>query len=450
MARVISGTTETYIPFDDISTAVEMWNEEPSQITEAAEAEEVEERAGYLWDIVLNYIEPEELARDYSHIDGIASLPRQTSVIRTSAIPVQGPSYAKGGKEQALRNAVNGDRIWTLRTKVPEPDWPQMQHPPFRFLSPNYDFEEYVLPPSANLVEEVKQRSETEWNKAKLSVSVLGNGGGGEGIVGNLARLFTSTDWLSLYRSTRRTLFAWKGRSVTNNDDLEILNNLESHLFSVEKYLGNSELMTIATWGEGQYGTLSLYRATLQAKEPRAQYIAKLAFIRSVPKAIIRRMKSPSCIKIVHDVGGRIRCLGMGGTTPVIAKVETFAPTTNRSGTITPWAAGESWRSALGIARGPDDTEALVATIPQMLAFIHIMGSKVDHTSTPAVVIGSEPLQWSPDPRHVSPPSYDIKRAVSISPADEIDILAHPSGKTRINVFFPRDADWAKENILWV
>ena len=121
--------------------------------------------------------------------------------------------------------------------------------------------------------------------------------------------------------------------------------------------------------------------------------------------------------------------------------------------TTTPWTTGESWRSALGIARGPDDTEALVATIPQMLAFIHIVGSKVDHTSTSAVVIGSEPLQWSPvrdAPPGDSPHSYNIKRAVSISPADEIDVLAHPSGKTRINVFFPRDADWAKENILWV
>ena len=198
---------------------------------------------------------------------------------------------------------MNGDRIWTWRTQASEPDWAELQHPPFRFLSPNNDFEGYVLPPSANLVEEVKRRSETEWNKVKLSVTVLRNGGGGEGILGNLARFFTSTDWLSLYRSTGRTLFAYMGRSVTNNDDFETLNNLESHLFSVEKYLGNSDFMTIATWGEGPYGTISLYRATLLAKEPKAQSIAKLAYMRNVPKAIIRCMKSPSCIKIVHDAG---------------------------------------------------------------------------------------------------------------------------------------------------
>jgi hypothetical protein len=341
-----------------------------------------------------------------------------------------------------------------LRTQATEPDWSDALNAGYlNLFNGDNGFESYTLPPSTNLIEEVRRQNAHEWNRAKISVNLLGSGGSAQGILGNLVRLFSAKDWLSLYRSTSRQLFAWAGRSVTNNDDLQILTTIEAHLFSVDKYLGNSEMLTVATWGKGQYGTLILYRATLQAREPRAQFIAKLGYMRNVPKAILRQMKSPSCVKLVKDAEGKIRCLSKGGEySPYIAKVETSLTANTPSGvrtTTTPWAAGAAWRGALGIACGPDDSEALIATIPQMLAFVHLTGSEVNLTSTPPIVIGSEPLEWESDDRYPSP-DYQVKRAVSISPVDEIDIIPHTSAKTRITVFFPRDAEWAKENILWV
>jgi hypothetical protein len=79
-------------------------------------------------------------------------------------------------------------------------------------------------------------------------------------------------------------------------------------------------------------------------------------------------------------------------------------------GTRTPWAADAAWRGALGVACGPDDTEALMATIPQMLAFVHLTGSKFTLTSTPAIEVSSEPFEWKPDALY-PPPEYQVKRS---------------------------------------
>jgi hypothetical protein len=54
--RIFNKTDLDNFPFHDISTAVQMWNEDLIQNLQADSKEEQEERAQYLWDIALDHI----------------------------------------------------------------------------------------------------------------------------------------------------------------------------------------------------------------------------------------------------------------------------------------------------------------------------------------------------------------------------------------------------------
>jgi hypothetical protein len=431
---------------DDI---VEWWNKVTSQ--KLQEEEDQEDFQDGICDLVLEIPDREAFDKEYSHLEGLASLPRPGRVPeRSSAAPLLGSAQLAGKAEASLRTAMRFDRIRLIETVVEEPDWkaqgPQPLFAGWEALVP------YRLPESQNIVQEIVDKHQARWDAAKVNVNAGVGGGGVEGFFGIVHGWFNPIDWISLYRAKSRNIYAWSGRDLSKPEDLGILNELESQLFDTTKYHGTSELMTVLTYGSHNHGTATLFRATLEPRKNMAAIIEPLATATDVPKQILRIMQEgvTSKIKLVQR-GNHIRYLETGGQHYASAARVTTTWTNEKGKKFkTVWEIGDGWRRSLQIRHDPsNEDDGIVTTIPQMIALLHLKGSFLHNFASSPIQVFPEPLETVPysndkDQLH---PNWKIKRGVKMLNVPERN--GHFGSKVTVVVMFPEDSSWVNEEILW-
>ena len=90
-----------------------------------------------------------------------------------------------------------------------------------------------------------------------------------------------------------------------------------------------------------------------------------------------------------------------------------------------------------------NDREALVASIPQMLALLHINGFNL-HGMKAKLFKLKDPLR-ALQGRTVS--NRPVQQVVYITEPPKCS--GHPPGRVRVRVLYPIDSEWAKEGLLW-
>lgn len=431
---------------------IEDWNaREAEKVTE--DDSDCDGQVGLL-DVV--FVPKEDFDDAYSHTDGLGSLPKITQKpIRSSAPPPPLEARLAGKAEDNLRKALRCERTRLLVTVAHENE--RTEKIALKFFPDWETLVSYKLPSADNLVEEVEKETQQRWNDAKLEVNVAGTGGALEGWFGIMRSWCTPTDWRSLYRARGPTIKASPGYDLSREEDVETLNCIESQLLDTTKYSGDSAFMTIITYGDDKYGTVSLFRATLQpGQDALAGQMVQLAHADRVPKQILKDLRTKSRIEYVQK-DGKIQCIGQGGQhMPSLARVTTR--TVNRRGNENAvlWEdLGENWRAALGVASVKnEDDNGLIATIPQMMTLLHLKGYGLHKLCSTPVQEFKEPLKSVPYddgprvlPCEIANPKWEIKRGITIAKGHER--CGHPGRRVKVITMFPQDSAWAKEMLLW-
>jgi len=195
--------------------------------------------------------------------------------------------------------------------------------------------------------------------------------GGTNDLAATLPDAFSPEHWLSIFRGQSRTILSKNILDPINNvDDLAILKDMDDELFGTQKYSGTSEYLTVITYSEGNNGAISLFKTSLNSVTNTAVRMELIASMTEVPRNILRQMKeqvSPNRIDLRFK-GSRLRCRENGQQTipwPTVVKTET-----NQE-----WhESGWGWRRALRLSENVSESEhqGLTATIPQMMAFLHL------------------------------------------------------------------------------
>ncbi|KAH6957513.1 hypothetical protein BKA56DRAFT_601789 [Ilyonectria sp. MPI-CAGE-AT-0026] len=398
----------------------------------------------------------EDFDEKYSHTDGLGALPRRPkSPTRSSKPPPAGEAKLSGRYEDAIRIGLKVERTRLLETDTEELDWDFQGSGSYgKFFAGWKPLVPYDLKAAGSLVQSVINENQKRWDGAGLKVNVLGNGADIGGFFGIIRNWFTFTDWLSLYRAQARTIFSWDGRDVKVPKDLGILENQEHHLFDTTKYNGDTEMMTVITYCSGQYGTASLFRVTLTPHKPekpsKAASMDVLAYAKQVPRPILRGLRMNGRIELVQKKG-QIRSLYDGGQyQPSPVRVSTQSTNKKNKKILHPWEnIGDGWRRALGIAIGDNDDDALVATIPQMMALLHLKGAALHNLESTPIEEFETPLLSVPyeEDGAKSNPKWSIDRGLKIVKGPDRD--GHDGDRAKVVVLFPQDSLWAKEQLLW-
>ena len=275
---------------------IDIWSSH--KVNEVTEPDsDCEGQAGLL-DVV--FVPREDFNDTYSHTDGLGALMRMVPrATRSSGPPSSGEAQLAGRAEDILRKALKCERTRLLVTMAEENERTSKSH--LGFFAGWEPLMPYQLPRADNLVEEVEKDIQQRWNGAKVNVQAMGNGGGLEGWFGIVHSWVNPTDWLSLYRGQASVIHAWSGRDVSKKEDLEVLENIESQLFDTTKYYGACELMTVVTYGDNKYGTISLFRITLlPGSDELAGQIEVLGYADHVPKAILKDLRMQNRIEYVQ------------------------------------------------------------------------------------------------------------------------------------------------------
>jgi hypothetical protein len=359
--------------------------------------------------------------------------------IRSSSPPPPIRGIAAGRYEALLHEAIQFDVKRLLETASPEPEWTARRT--VLFLAGWAPLTPYYLEEAKNLVKEVADNGQERWNTAKRDSSVQSTSVRVDSVFKLIHSWFTPKDWLSLYRSQPRTLFAIDGRSTQNTEDRQILNMIEHHLFDTTKYNGECELMTVITYdNDFNYGTVTLLRVSLSRH--LALHMDTLGSMRDVPRAILKNMQRQQQIKLISKED-KIKYLQLGDQEyPYLMSVQTVT-TITRKKLYTPWKIGDGWRRALGIKHDPTtENDGLVATIPQMVALLHLKGSGLYDLHSSEVFTFSSPVD-----RNSTISRYDINRGIRINLGPKG--MGHTGKVAVVVVLFPSDSDWAHERILW-
>lgn len=289
-----------------------------------------------------------------------------------------------------------------------------------------------------SLVQELLQRRQSQWDALKIGVNVLGSGGNLEGIFGLIWSLLVPQDVIDLYMAAPRRLHL---QSITTDESAY---RLERELFGTSKYNEHSTYLTVISYGEGGSGAVELYEITEDA-HGLASSITPVVAAKSVPKTILRSLRNqPRKIELLRKPDKiRYFCTGRQPA-PLLARVETRRP---QEPNVEWHGLGQAWRRALKTPKN-SSYEGLVATIPQMMAFLHLTASGLHAMASTPVQEFSVPLTC-----HTSEESTQlhlglkVKRGVRITEGPRGE--AHPLNRVKVAVMFPQDCQWAHERILW-
>lgn len=375
-----------------------------------------------------------DLDGSYERIDGLVAYPNSGS-FELHSFRLANPRISE--HEASICHALRIRQSTLLVTSAREPDW-RRDHTAQLFtdwapLEPRH------LEAGPNFVQSLREKHQQKYDAANIEFQYGGVGISMPGMIGLVRHWFAPQDIIDLYMASPRILHVHP--SIPDASTC----SLEKELFNTTKYIGNSAFCTVITYGRSQYGTIELYKITQNA-HGLADNIAPVAAAKSVPKTILRSLKQQQRKIELLQKPNKIRYFSAGKQlAPLLVRVETHSA----QGHNAEWLGlGQSWRRALGVA-GNASHEGLLATIPQMMALLHLSGSGLyAMASTPVQEFGG-PLECH-EP-NVSTPSCSsgikVKRGVKITKGPQGE--AHPLDRVKVAVMFPRECEWAHERLLW-
>lgn len=402
-----------------------------AQKEEDSDMEDVDTIPDLIFDIEESHGSP------YKRFDGLIAYPDHGTFELHSLRSAHSDRRPEISEHEArIRDALHIRQSILLITSVREDDGRSSSAT--QFFADWTPWKPQELEGTPSLVQELSQRRQSQWDALKIGVNVLGSGGNLEGIFGLVWSLLVPQDVIDLYMAAPRRLHL---QSITTDESAY---RLERELFGTMKYNEYSTYLTVISYGEGDSGTVELYEITEDA-HGLASSITPVAAARSVPKTILRSLRNqPRKIELLRKPNKiRYFCTGKQPA-PLLARVETRKA---QEPNVEWRGLGQAWRRALKTSKN-SSYEGLVATIPQMMAFLHLTASGLHAMASTPVQEFSVPLTChTSDMSTRLPVNLNVKRGVRITEGPRGE--AHPLNRVKVAVMFPQDCQWAHERLLW-
>jgi hypothetical protein len=292
--------------------------------------------------------------------------------------------------ETHLRGKIFKQQI-KLLTSVSEPAWLVRPAAGANCLFPVAKaFSPHTLVSQGVFVAAREEAIRDALKEAEVGVGVEISGFGGELNTKGLLQFLKPYQWINMWRSVPREIYVPNGVTVpgvdgttAGNPDTETLNRAEHELMSLGKYQDSeSEFMTVITYSNDvNSGAVALFKATFGDNQTVTRLDLE-AYFKDMPKEICRILSQsvkPNRYELKRTSGQKLICR-MRGKLPA-PRPAAVTQDEEAWGNI-----GGGWRRALHIILHDDYSygEGLVATIPQMLAYLHLRYRLIDYVpSTP-------------------------------------------------------------------
>ncbi|KAK3349710.1 hypothetical protein B0T25DRAFT_548765 [Lasiosphaeria hispida] len=364
---------------------------------------------------------------------GAAALPQPSA-------PTANPP---GGFEALLRAKVFKPQVGLL-TYLPEPIWVSSGTGAHCLFSKPEALHPRSLLPQGKFVAERDSITRDAIKEIELGFGITASGFGVEVHSKGLLSLLKPYQWIDMWRGLPRDMYVCNhllglGDDPSNTSDMGRLHEVEDELMSSVKYqLGESDYVTVITYSKAvRSGAITLFRASFDQGCAVAR-LDLVARFKDIPKKIcqiLRNQGNPNRYELKR-AGRRVTCRVDGGLPPsrpaVVLGEEEW---TN---------IGGGWRKALHIILHDDSPprEGLVATIPQMLALLHLRFRFIDCVPSTPIFCFEPPLSGRAGDFPVR-----VQRGIKL--------LGPPSGASHvvnagtITVLFSRESPWVKEELFW-
>jgi hypothetical protein len=206
-----------------------------------------------------------------------------------------------------------------------------------------------------------------------------------QGFAAPLRDTISHKKWLSIWRGKKERQICVRDshNSDSREPRVEILRDLDDKIFETAKYRnGTSEYLTVLTYTEELLGAISLFEAVLDDKMHVATRLDLIATMPDVPQNILRQLRqqvTPNRIDLRYK-GRKLRRRNA-------SREDLPFQWTVRTESGEKWSrSGWGWRKSLRLIDRDDENkcEGLVASIPQMMAFLHLQNKYLtDVRSTP-------------------------------------------------------------------
>lgn len=367
--------------------------------------------------------------------------------------------------ETLLRTKIFAPHTLALMTALPEPVWTSPADPASTtsclFSATAAPLTRHTLLPQGQFVAQ-RQRDVTDaLSKIELGLGATLPGGVGVNATSTgLLGLLKPYQWINMWRGVEREMYV-ASRGGPDPDekggadvDMDALHALENELMSPAKYLfGETEYLTVVTHSSDvNSGAVSLFRASLGGGGLVTALTLEARF-KDMPREIcriLRRGVKPNRYEL-RRAGRALSCRERGGEgvlPPCLAVVRRDGEAEDGGEVEEGWAdIGGGWRRALRIVLAEGDAgtgprEGLVATVPQMLAFLHLTHRVVDYVPSTPVFSFDPPLMGMADDG-----ACRVRRGTKLlgQPGGAV----HVGESVTISVLFSRESRWVREQLLW-
>jgi hypothetical protein len=350
----------------------------------------------------------------------------------------------------------------TLSTSIPEPFWTDSNPDTSCLLfpkAPGVLLSPRSLLPLGQFVAERERNIREALKEIELGVGVSASGFGVDVSATGLLQLLKPYQWITTWRSlprevhVSRHLLEAPESSDSEDAKMERLHKIENELMSSVKYqFGESEYITVITYSNDvDSGAVALFRASSFGKNSTVTRLDLEARFQDMPKEICRilvKEGNPNRFELKR-AGKTLTCRARGILPPLRPAVVAT------EGGREEWTEiGGGWRRALHIILNDDrggDTdsesaprEGLIATVPQMLALLHLRYRLVDSVPSAPVFSFAPPLRSG---KAGPGPSGYVRRGIKL--------LGPPSGAPHVGnegtiaVLFSRESRWVREQLFW-
>jgi hypothetical protein len=249
--------------------------------------------------------------------------------------------------------------------------------------------------------------------------------------------------WLSIWRMHPRCIHV-RGSLDSRHVDIssDDLKKIEEQMYNTRKYCeAISEYLTVLTYSEVDNGALSLFEVVLEEKESVAAKIELVACMDEVPWNVLRELR-----KQVDQNKIDLRFKGPNFRRSCNGKQTLPYPAIVKTENTKLWSrSGWGWRRALRLidCEVENKREGLTATIPQMMAFLHLGERFLTKGQSSSIMTIADPLKPLSDDLNES--GAQLRReAKLLGPPDE---NPHVGSDVRVVVLFLLESDWVKEEI---
>ncbi|KAK4113426.1 hypothetical protein N656DRAFT_797300 [Canariomyces notabilis] len=307
---------------------------------------------------------------------------------------------------------------------------------------------------SGQFIAEREREVRETLKEVELGVGINVSGFGVEVSSKGFLPLVKPYQWINMWRNVPREMYVCDDPSEPGGEgeaggklDMEKLHELENELMSSVKYqCGQSEYMTVITYSDDvKSGAVALLKAEFGSGRAVTGLRLEARF-KDMPREVCRMLArdgNPNRIEL-RRVGRTLSCRARGKQ-PAPRPVAVVSGRKN----LKEWTSiGRGWRKALHITLHDDldcdlsPREGLVATVPQMLALLHLSCRAVDFVPSTPIFSFEPPLSGKVDGL-----ASKIRRGIKL--------LGPPSGAPHVGnsvtiaVLFSRESRWVTEQLFW-